>query len=173
MKPLLSVRLCSLILVMAFVLAGCTRRQLVPGLVAGGGAVLSSSGAIYRASLDSDGALGDTNGEIATTSVLIFGGISLLLTGIIWSLTSTRCDTNRDCWSGDVCEQRSHTCIDGRAARQRVTHPATPASHDEADAAAPAEEHQDEASPSEDHQDEVTPPEDSGEDETENGDETP
>jgi hypothetical protein len=112
-------------------LTSCTRRQLVPGLIAGTGAILTTSGAIYRVSIDSDEPLGDTSGEVATTSVLIFGGLGLLLTGVIWSLTSTHCDENADCWSDDVCEMRSHTCIDGAAAR-RMTH-LRPRSQDTAD----------------------------------------
>lgn len=104
-------------------LASCTRRQLAPGLVAGGGAILATSGGIYRATLDTDEPFGETSGEIAGTTVLLFGGIGLLLTGVIWSITSNHCDDNGDCWSGDVCELRSHTCIDGDAARRLAPSP--------------------------------------------------
>ncbi len=126
-------------LICTFFVSGCTRRQLIPGLIAGGGAILTTSGAIYRATLgeDTDGAFGDTDGEIATTAVLIFGGIGLLITGVIWSLTSTHCETNSDCWSDDVCEQRTHTCIDVSTVRRRA-----PA--DEGEAEEEAEEAEDE-----------------------------
>lgn len=108
----------ALLLVVAVTLTGCTRRQLVPGLIAGTGAILTTSGGIYRATLDTDEPFGDTSGEVAGTTVLIFGGIGLLITGIVWSITSNHCEDNGDCWSGDVCEVRTHTCIDGEAARQ-------------------------------------------------------
>ncbi len=111
-------RYVALVIAALLLLTSCTRRQLVPGIIAGTGAVLTTSGAIYRASLDTDEPFGETSSEVATTAVLIFGGIGVLLTGIIWSLTSTRCDSNDDCWSDDACELRSHTCIDGDAARR-------------------------------------------------------
>ena len=125
----------ALVLAALVLLTSCTRRQLVPGIIAGTGAILTTSGAIYRASLETDEPFGETSGEVATTAVLIFGGIGLLLTGIIWSLTSTRCDSNDDCWSGDACELRSHTCIDGDAARRlnRGTSASNPAEEEDGD----------------------------------------
>jgi hypothetical protein len=110
----------AVILAALVLLTSCTRRQLAPGLVAGGGAVLATSGGIYRATLDTDEAFGETPGEVAATTILIFGGLGLLLTGVIWSITSNHCDDNGDCWSNDVCEIRSHTCIDADAARRLV-----------------------------------------------------
>lgn len=109
------VAICTVVLLLS---AGCTRRQLAPGIVAGSGALLMTSGGIYRATLETDEAFGDTPGEIAGTTILIFGGLGLLLTGVIWSLTSSHCEDNGDCWSSDVCELRTHTCIDGDAARR-------------------------------------------------------
>ena len=40
--------------VLSITLAGCTKRQLVPGIIAGAGAAMVTSGAAYRASLDTD-----------------------------------------------------------------------------------------------------------------------
>jgi hypothetical protein len=107
--------------------AGCTRRQIIPGVVAGVGAAAIASGAIYRATLDSEEPFGSTSGEIATTTVLMFGGLGILVTGVVLSITMSHCESNSDCWASDVCEQRTHTCISRSAARS--LEPPSPPAH--------------------------------------------
>ena len=116
---------------------GCTRRQVIPGVVAGAGAAMLTSGAIYRATLDTDEPFGETDGEIATTTVLIFGGLAALITGVVVSMTMTHCESNSDCWGRDVCELRSHTCISREAARS-LSRPARDAEGEQPEPAEPA-----------------------------------
>lgn len=120
---------------LALTAAGCTRRQVIPGVVAGVGAAMVTSGAIYRATLDTDEPFGDTDGEVAGTTILLFGGIGLLVTGVVLSITFAHCESNDDCWASDVCELRSHTCISGEAARalRHRSAPAEDADEDEDD----------------------------------------
>ncbi len=138
-----SLRLCSTALLMASLvcITGCTRRQLAPGILAGTGAIMTTSGGIYRATMDTDRAFGETPGEIAGSTILIFGGIGLLIAGVVWSITSNHCDDNGDCWSNDVCERRTHTCIDADVVRR--LHPNNDSDEEEDDEEADEEEEDD------------------------------
>lgn len=96
----------------AALFAGCSKRQVGPGIMAGVGAGVLVAGAGYRASLDeSDELFGTTAGEKATTGTLVLGGTALMIAGIIWSVTTQMCETDADCWAGDVCERSTDTCV--------------------------------------------------------------
>ena len=100
----------------AFLLAvtGCSKRMIIPGILAGVGAGAFAGGVAYRASLpedDSDGLFGRKSEQKAGISVLLFSGIALMLTGIIWSATTPVCEKDYDCWAGDVCEKSTKTCV--------------------------------------------------------------
>ena len=104
-------------LILGFVLSGlsgCSKKQLIPSIIAGTGAVLVTSGTIYRVTLpekDSDGLFGRQPEQKATTASLLMGGLALIAVGIIWSATTTDCERDEDCWSGDRCEPSSKTCV--------------------------------------------------------------
>jgi hypothetical protein len=109
------------ILLLATGLGGCSKRQVGPGIMAGVGAGLLVSGAGYRASLDdSDELFGTTAGEKATTGTLMLGGTALMLAGIIWSVTTQTCETDSDCWAGDVCERSTDTCVKAPAKKKKT-----------------------------------------------------
>lgn len=94
--------------------AGCSKRQLGPTLLAGGGAGLLVSGVAYRASFHDEedaGLLGRTAEQRAVTATLAFSGLALILAGVIWSATTPVCESNGDCWVGDVCERSTSTCV--------------------------------------------------------------
>ncbi len=94
--------------------AACNKKQIAPGVVAGVGAGLFVGGIGYRVSLpeeDSEGLFGDSPRQKAGTSVLMFSGIALMLTGIIWSATTPLCETDSDCWAGEVCDRPTKTCV--------------------------------------------------------------
>jgi hypothetical protein len=114
--------------VLSTALTGCTKRQLVPGLIAGAGAAMVTSGAAYRASLDTDRPFGDTDGQIGATTALLFGGLGLLVTGVVWSLTSAHCDDDSHCWPRDRCVRTTHTCV----RRAPAATPEGPSDHEEA-----------------------------------------
>jgi len=110
-------RALNLSLVLAIVVCGstaCSKRQLGPTLLAGGGAGLMVSGVAYRASFHDEedaGLLGRTSEQQAVTATLLFSGLALIVAGVIWSATTPVCETNNDCWIGDVCEPATHTCV--------------------------------------------------------------
>jgi len=100
--------------VMIFVLAtGCSKRQVIPGTIAGVGGVLFLSGTIYRVTLDegTEGIFGETREQQGVTASLMLGGLALMLVGIIWSATGTVCEEDHDCWVGDMCDKKSGTCV--------------------------------------------------------------
>jgi hypothetical protein len=111
-------RLALVTLVAAAVIAtawsGCSKRQIVPISLAGAGAALMTSGFVYRATLpeeDSTELLGRSPQQKAATSVLIFGGAALILTGVIWSVTTPLCDSDSHCFGSDTCDEKTETCI--------------------------------------------------------------
>jgi len=93
---------------------GCSKRQLIPGIIAGTGGAVFVSGVIYRATLpddDSEGLFGKQARQKAVTASLMFTGLALILAGIIWSATTPVCTVDLDCWHGDVCETKTQTCV--------------------------------------------------------------
>jgi hypothetical protein len=107
-------------------LASCSKRQLLPGITAGVGAGVFAAGVGYRLSIEADGSedlLGSTAAQRATTSVLVFSGVALMLAGVIWSVTTPICESDADCWPGDSCDLGSRTCVEA---------PPEPASEDAA-----------------------------------------
>ncbi len=109
-------RILSILVAVALVLAmtGCSKKQLMPGIFAGVGSALIVGGVAYRVSLpdaDNEGTFGRQSEQKAGIAILLFAGAALVLTGIIWSATTPVCDSNVDCWSGDICNKRSSTCV--------------------------------------------------------------
>ncbi|MCP4674805.1 MAG: hypothetical protein GY854_04685 [Deltaproteobacteria bacterium] len=93
---------------------GCSKRQIIPGVIAGTGGAVFMSGVIYRAALpdeDSEGLFGKQSRQKAVTASLVFTGLALVLAGIIWSATTPVCTVDLDCWRGDVCETKTQTCV--------------------------------------------------------------
>ncbi len=93
---------------------GCSKRQLMPGILAGMGGAALTAGVIYRATLpeeDSEGLFGKQAKQKAGTATLMFTGLALILTGVIWSATTPVCELDLDCWHGDVCETATKTCV--------------------------------------------------------------
>lgn len=93
---------------------GCSKKQVIPAIVAGSGAALVTSGTIYRLTLpekDSDGLFGRQPEQKATTATLLMGGLALIAVGIVWSATTTDCERDEDCWSRDRCDPSSKTCV--------------------------------------------------------------
>jgi len=98
----------------ALLALGCSKRQLGPAILAGAGGASVVAGVAYRAALpeeDSSGLFGKTTSQKATTAILWFGGAALILAGVIWSATTPVCETDMDCWTGDVCETKTNTCV--------------------------------------------------------------
>ncbi|MFO8071920.1 MAG: hypothetical protein R6V85_08595 [Polyangia bacterium] len=111
---------------LALSLGSCSKRQLLPGITAGAGAGVFAAGVGYRLSIEADGSedlLGHTAAQRATTSVLVFSGVALMLAGVIWSVTTPICESDSDCWPGDSCDVGSQTCVEA---------PPEPASEDAA-----------------------------------------
>ncbi|MDD5308792.1 MAG: hypothetical protein PHU25_15870 [Deltaproteobacteria bacterium] len=115
--------------------AGCSKRQIIPGALAGVGAATLVGGVSYRATLpenDSEGLLGRTPKEQAVTASLVFTGAALVAAGIIWSVTTPVCETDTDCWTNDRCDKAASTCVPRQdlmpQLRDRPTAPAKPAS---------------------------------------------
>jgi hypothetical protein len=107
-------RLGLVLLVLAAALAGCSKRHVVPISLTGAGAGLMVGGFVYRATLpeeDAAGPFGRTPQHKAVTSVLIFGGAALVLTGVILAITTPICETDGDCWAGDRCDQGTSSCV--------------------------------------------------------------
>jgi hypothetical protein len=95
----------------------CSKRQIVPGIVAGVGGATFASGVIYRAALpeeDSDGLFGRQADQKAVTATLVFSGVALIVAGVIWSATTPLCEADIDCFRGDVCEPATRTCVEKR-----------------------------------------------------------
>jgi len=102
------------IFTMLGVTPGCSKRMVVPGILAGTGAAAIVGGTAYRLSLpvnDSVGLLGRQPEQKAGISILLFAGAALVLAGVIWAATTPVCESDLDCWSGDVCEQSTGTCV--------------------------------------------------------------
>ncbi len=102
------------IFTMLCVTFGCSKRMVVPGILAGTGAAAIVSGTAYRLSLpenDSVGLLGRQPEQKAGISILLFAGAALVLSGVIWAATTPVCESDLDCWRGDVCEQSTGTCV--------------------------------------------------------------
>ena len=96
------------------VTSGCSKRMVVPGILAGTGAAAIVGGTAYRLSLpgnDSVGLLGRQPQQKAGISILLFAGAALILAGVIWAATTPVCESDLDCWSGDVCEKSTGTCV--------------------------------------------------------------
>ena len=71
-------------------------------------------GRAYRLSLpehDSVGLLGRQPGQKAGISILLFAGAALVLAGVIWAATTPVCESDSNCWRGDVCEKSTGTCV--------------------------------------------------------------
>ena len=103
-----------LIIAMAFLAtaAGCSKRQVVPGVLAGTGAAAIAGGVGYRASLgEAEEVFGDTAKEKGITTTLLLTGTALVIAGIVWSVTTPVCENDGDCWVGDVCEKKTNTCV--------------------------------------------------------------
>ncbi len=102
------------ILTILCVTSGCSKRMVVPGILAGTGAVAMVGGTAYRLSLpenDSVGLLGRQPQQKAGISILLFAGAALVLAGVIWAATTPVCESDSDCWRGDVCEKSTGTCV--------------------------------------------------------------
>ena len=92
--------------------ASCNKSQILPTTIAGVGGATMVGGFIYSATLpEGSGFFGDNAGDSAAIGGLIFGGVALAVTGILFSITSADCDSDDDCWSGDRCELESHSCV--------------------------------------------------------------
>ncbi len=104
--------------------AGCTKRQILPATIAGVGGGLMTGGFIYSATTPGGtGFFGSTTGDAAAIGGMVFGGIALAITGVLFAVTSIDCDSDADCWSGDTCVVDSRTCVD-RASLEAATPPA-------------------------------------------------
>ncbi len=91
---------------------GCSKKQIVPGIITGGGAITLTSGVIYRASLeDADSLFGDTAQQKAVVATLVLTGTALILTGVILAATTPLCETDLDCWRGDQCDDATKSCV--------------------------------------------------------------
>ena len=102
------------IFTMLCVTPGCSKRMVVPGILAGTGAAAIVGGTAYRLSLpdnDSVGLLGRQPEQKAGISILLFAGAALVLAGVIWAATTPVCESDLDCWSGDVCAKSTGTCV--------------------------------------------------------------
>jgi hypothetical protein len=95
---------------------GCTKRQILPATIAGVGGGTMTGGFIYSATLPGEsGFFGDSAADAATIGGLVFGGMALVITGVLFAVTSADCDSDADCWAGDVCVLDSHTCVDAES----------------------------------------------------------
>lgn len=95
-----------------------------------------TAGFIYSATTPGGtGFFGSTTGDAAAIGGMVFGGIALAITGVLFAVTSTDCDSDADCWAGDTCVVESRTCVD-RASLEAATPPAAPATPPSPDAAA-------------------------------------
>jgi hypothetical protein len=104
---------------------GCTKRQILPATIAGVGGGVMTAGFIYSATTPGGtGFFGSTTGDAAAIGGMVFGGIALAITGVLFAVTSTDCDSDADCWAGDTCLVESRTCVD-RASLEAAT-PAVP-----------------------------------------------
>jgi len=106
--------ICLLLLFTVLASPACSKRQLGPTLLAGGGTALMVSGVAYRASFHDEedaGMLGRTAEQKGVTATLLFTGLALIVAGVIWSATTPVCETDDDCWIGDVCEPATRTCV--------------------------------------------------------------
>jgi hypothetical protein len=128
-----------LMLSLGLVCASCSKRQIIPGALAGAGAATLVGGVAYRATLDendSEGLLGRTPRQQAVTATLVFAGAALIAAGVIWSVTTPVCDSDADCWAGDRCDKATWTCVPGQdPAPQLGDRPAAPATAPEKPAA--------------------------------------
>jgi hypothetical protein len=92
--------------------AGCSKRQIIPGILTGTGAATLVTGVIYRASLDdADSLFGDTSKQKAIVSTLTLTGLALMATGVILAATTPLCESSQDCFSSDVCDTKTQTCV--------------------------------------------------------------
>mgnify|MGYP006294354899 CR=1 FL=1 len=92
----------------------CSKRQIAPGILTGVGAGVFAGGVGYRVSLpeeDSVGLFGAEPQQKAGTSILVFGGIAIMLAGVVWSATTPLCQEDADCFGDEVCDQATSTCI--------------------------------------------------------------
>ena len=90
----------------------CTKQQILPATIAGVGGATMVGGFIYSAALpEGTGFWGEDAGDSAAIGGLVFGGLALSVVGVLFSITSADCEADDDCWSGDVCELGSHTCV--------------------------------------------------------------
>jgi len=104
----------SLALTMAAAAAGCSKKQVIPGILAGTGAAAMVGGVAYRVSLpeeDGEGLLGRQPQQKAGIAILLFAGAALALAGIIWSATTPMCAADADCWGNEVCNKPAGTCV--------------------------------------------------------------
>ena len=108
--------------------SGCTKRQILPATIAGVGCATMTSGFIYSATRpEGSGFFGADNADAATIGGLVFGGMALAITGVLFAVTSADCESDADCWSGDICVPESRTCVD---AESLAVPPAAPPSPD-------------------------------------------
>jgi hypothetical protein len=108
MRGLLALALAGL----ALPAGGCTKSQILPVTIAGVGCATMTSGLIYGGTRpEGSGFFGEDSADAATIGGLVFGGLALAITGVLFSITSADCDTDADCWSGDVCVAESRTCV--------------------------------------------------------------
>jgi hypothetical protein len=118
-----------LALTMAAAAAGCSKKQVIPGILAGTGAAAMVGGVAYRVSLpeeDAEGLLGRQPQQKAGVAILLFAGAALVLAGIIWSATTPMCDSDADCWGGESCNEAAGTCVPRPAGTE--SRPAEPVS---------------------------------------------
>jgi hypothetical protein len=109
-KTIQTVLVIGLILV---VTVGCSKKQVMPGVVAGAGGVLFLAGTIYRAAQPegTDGLFGETGQQMGVTASLMLSGLALMLAGVLWSAITPICESDADCWVGDKCQKSTKTCV--------------------------------------------------------------
>jgi hypothetical protein len=92
--------------------SSCNKRQILPGTIAGVGMGVSVGGFIHSATRpEGSGFWGESTGDAAAIGSMIFGGAALAICGILFAVTAVDCETDDDCWSGDVCLVDSQTCV--------------------------------------------------------------
>ncbi len=93
---------------------GCSKRLIIPSAIAGAGGAVFLSGVIYRASLpkeDAEGLFGKESKQKAAIGTLMLTGLALIVVGVIWAATTEICEVDSDCWSGDICDKKSQSCV--------------------------------------------------------------
>lgn len=117
----------------------CNKRQILPGTIAGVGMGVSVGGFIHSATRpEGSGFWGKSTGDAAAIGSMIFGGAAMAICGILFAITSVDCESDGDCWAGDVCLIESSTCVSAQSiVRVLPEPPGDPAVSGAQDPAAP------------------------------------